>query len=491
MRGIALVALACAGAAVGVLAAQQAFAWRDLSGWLPDVVAGWTLIGPRDRALRTPPTTRCGCAPAAGGLLLVRLQLRAHRAGRSAVASPCTPPISIVRRSSISPWRCRRAGRERGSPGAESCSPGRPPSSVAVVGRRRHGAPARRRVRRHCSGPQRGRVRQGAGPWAIAGRGLAATSRSSAPPSLPTRCAASPARPRAAFSTHRLRLFARCGGYGHPAQRGSDARRARVARRAGGGPRAHRRHATRRAARPARRPGSRSASRSAPTSSSTTRPRARGASAGRVATPVTVAGRRVAVVVHEPLTLDDAATRAAVFAAVGLAAERARLRAEVGRQADASRRRAGGCCWPRTRSGGASPSGSSAAGAALADVELLVRAAGTGRPPSARGRARPGVQAARPRPPRLDTLVRGLGGVDRAGLVPALERLADSRPLAIDLELADVPVSPEVASALWFVCSESLANAVKHAEAQRDPGRALGRERHRPAERRGRWARRR
>ncbi len=62
--------------------------------------------------------------------------------------------------------------------------------------------------------------------------------------------------------------------------------------------------------------------------------------------------------------------------------------------------------------------------------------------------------------------MRGLGGVDRAGLVPALERLAAGLPVEIDLELADVTVSPEVASALWFVCSESLANAVKHADAR-------------------------
>ena len=48
------------------------------------------------------------------------------------------------------------------------------------------------------------------------------------------------------------------------------------------------------------------------------------------------------VVVHDPSTLADGATRAAVLAAVGLAAERAGLRVEVGRQIDAveaSRRR--------------------------------------------------------------------------------------------------------------------------------------------------------
>ena len=49
---------------------------------------------------------------------------------------------------------------------------------------------------------------------------------------------------------------------------------------------------------------------SVPTSSSTTAAAA-GAAPDRVTTPVTVAGRRVEFV-HEPLTLDDAATRSAV-----------------------------------------------------------------------------------------------------------------------------------------------------------------------------------
>src|SRR5439155_19327295 len=50
----------------------------------------------------------------------------------------------------------------------------------------------------------------------------------------------------------------------------------------------------------------------------------------------------VGIVVHGPSTLADEATRSALLAAVGLAAERARLRTEVTRRADtadSSRRR--------------------------------------------------------------------------------------------------------------------------------------------------------
>src|SRR5204862_4953638 len=56
---------------------------------------------------------------------------------------------------------------------------------------------------------------------------------------------------------------------------------------------------------------------------------------GQVTTPVTIAGERVGVVVHEPSTLEDAATRAALLAAARLASERARLRADVEHQVEA------------------------------------------------------------------------------------------------------------------------------------------------------------
>jgi signal transduction histidine kinase len=68
--------------------------------------------------------------------------------------------------------------------------------------------------------------------------------------------------------------------------------------------------------------------------------------------------------------------------------------------------------------------------------------------------------------PELDSLVQGLGGVDARGLIPGLERLAAGLPLEVNLELEDVAVAAEVSAALWFVCSESLANTVKHADAR-------------------------
>ena len=45
MRLAALAGLALAGVAVGLVAERQAYEWTELSSWLPDLLAGWTLIG--------------------------------------------------------------------------------------------------------------------------------------------------------------------------------------------------------------------------------------------------------------------------------------------------------------------------------------------------------------------------------------------------------------------------------------------------------------
>jgi signal transduction histidine kinase len=193
------------------------------------------------------------------------------------------------------------------------------------------------------------------------------------------------------------------------------------------------------------------------------------ASAGQAATDVTVAGRRVGVVLHDPDTLEDSATRAAVLGTVALAAQRAQLRVEVARQVDAveaSRRRL--LLSEEGERRHLAQRLEHGAGAQLAEVEQLVREAldvadDEAELDAALRRASAQLDQVRP---ELDALVRGLGGADPGGLVPALERLAADLPIQARLEVEDVRVSPEVASALWFVCSESLANVVKHAGAR-------------------------
>ena len=183
MRRAALVALACAGVAFGVIAEQQAYAWRDLSDWLPDLLAGWTLIGLGIALLGLRTAARRGDAPAACGLLVVRLQLREHRAGSRAVARrarrlppSCAAPSARSRSSGGTAANEAHRNRRR----ARVVGGGR----VAVVGQRRHGARSRRRVRRDRRGgstkrhraPQPRRSRDAASPQ----------PRSSAPPSPPT-----------------------------------------------------------------------------------------------------------------------------------------------------------------------------------------------------------------------------------------------------------------------------------------------------------------
>jgi signal transduction histidine kinase len=53
------------------------------------------------------------------------------------------------------------------------------------------------------------------------------------------------------------------------------------------------------------------------------------------------------------------------------------------------------------------------------------------------------------------------------GLAPALRALADRAGLPVTLTLADRRYAPEIETCAWFVCSEAIANALKHAQASR------------------------
>ena len=53
------------------------------------------------------------------------------------------------------------------------------------------------------------------------------------------------------------------------------------------------------------------------------------------------------------------------------------------------------------------------------------------------------------------------------GLAPALRALAERAGLPISLTLPSRRYDPEIETCAWFVCSEAIANALKHAEASR------------------------
>jgi signal transduction histidine kinase len=67
----------------------------------------------------------------------------------------------------------------------------------------------------------------------------------------------------------------------------------------------------------------------------------------------------------------------------------------------------------------------------------------------------------------LRDLAAGLhpGGLEQGGLSAALAELAVRSPLPVDLHVTDVRVTRELERATWFVCSEALANIIKHAGA--------------------------
>ena len=117
MRRVALLALGGAGAAVGVLAEQQAYDWADPRGWLPDLLAGWTLIGLGIAllALRRP-------AGAAALLLAAGFSWFAfnfEHSGPTVVEWLAVQGRSCTAaRFSTSRSRSLRAGRERASPRA-------------------------------------------------------------------------------------------------------------------------------------------------------------------------------------------------------------------------------------------------------------------------------------------------------------------------------------------------------------------------------------
>lgn len=193
---------------------------------------------------------------------------------------------------------------------------------------------------------------------------------------------------------------------------------------------------------------------------------------GRAVTRVELEGHMVAVLIHDAATLDDPRLVDAVDAAARLGASNARLHAEVRehvtelhasrrrlvRAGDAERRR----LEQRLRDG------------AERRLTLLGSALSRCLPP---GGVAPGTVAAVRRAQKhvagtlaeLHELAGGLHprALTDRGLAGALASLAEDSPVAVDVSLPDHGFTPEVEAAAYFICSEALANVVKHACASR------------------------
>ena len=194
-----------------------------------------------------------------------------------------------------------------------------------------------------------------------------------------------------------------------------------------------------------------------------------GPGSGRSATVVERDGQPLAVLVHDPAVLGDPGLVEAVASAARLAAANARLQAEVrARLAEiaASRRRilvAGdeerGRLERRLSEGALRRLGE------LAHSLRLARQSAAGQDTAERV-ARTESQLACTQED-LGRLARGLHPRQLAGqgLDAALAALAGDFPLRVNLTVPVTQTSPAVEACVYFLCSEALANAAKHASA--------------------------
>ena len=190
-------------------------------------------------------------------------------------------------------------------------------------------------------------------------------------------------------------------------------------------------------------------------------------SAGRAVTPMVVAGRQTGFIAHDAAVLDDPRLVEALSAAAGLAMSNSTLQAEVrarvaevaaSRQrlvhaADSQRRR----IEHRLQLG--------AARHLERVVELLARVEPAD-PAAERACVALRHELDRARS-ELANFARGVhpATLTSAGLTAALAELIRRTPLNVELTAAVEPADPLTEATLYFICSEALANAAKHADA--------------------------
>ncbi|MGN6431526.1 MAG: sensor histidine kinase [Gaiellaceae bacterium] len=191
---------------------------------------------------------------------------------------------------------------------------------------------------------------------------------------------------------------------------------------------------------------------------------------GRSVTRLEERGEQIGVLVHDDALLDDPALIHSVAAAAQLALANVRLQAALRAQAaelESSRRRIIATAdRPRQRLQrqlregperlleSALVSLGDAASAADENDAPAISALETGLG-DAREELRAFAQGIRP------------SALSEGGLMPALTVLAQHAPLPIELHGAVARLPESVEATMYFVCSEGLANAIKHAQASR------------------------
>jgi signal transduction histidine kinase len=191
--------------------------------------------------------------------------------------------------------------------------------------------------------------------------------------------------------------------------------------------------------------------------------------AGRVVTPMIVSGRETGFIAHDAAVLDDPRLVATISAAAELAMSNASMQALVRvrvAEVDASRERLVHAADSQRRllerllqAGAARRLGRVA--------NVLSRIDTTGDPArSSLASLREDLAAAQA---ELADFARGVhpAVLTTAGLATALADLVQRTPLHVELAVDVRRADPLTESTLYFVCSEGLANAAKHAGAKR------------------------
>jgi signal transduction histidine kinase len=186
---------------------------------------------------------------------------------------------------------------------------------------------------------------------------------------------------------------------------------------------------------------------------------------------VTLIGEReapIGALVHDPATLADPGLVTAVTAATRLAVANVRLQAEItGRLDDmaASRRRlVEASDEERRRLGEALGAGPEAR---LAQVAARLERVAVGSDGDAKATLGALVDEVQASQAQLQDLAHGIRPrkLTAGGLRPALDELARQSSVPVEVEAPDRRFAPALELAAYFVCSESLANIAKHAQA--------------------------
>jgi signal transduction histidine kinase len=192
--------------------------------------------------------------------------------------------------------------------------------------------------------------------------------------------------------------------------------------------------------------------------------------ATRAVTPISHGGEPLAVLVHDPAVLEDTNLVEAVASAARIAVSNARLQAEVRARVielAASRRRIVEAAEAQRR--GLERELREGAERRLSRVERLLARAHEAADAGAATQLTEVEDELREARLALRNFAQGIhpGSLTEGGLVAALPELIGRAGIPVEFDISVGRLAPAIEAAVYFVCSEALANAAKHGGATR------------------------